>query len=514
MGMQVPKQVFGGGFAVLLAVGGLAALAPAAGAATTTNLYVATTGADTGNCQTATAPCATVTYALTQAATATGGVTVNIAAGTYWGTAHVRPSAIPGDETSLTLQASPADASVTLSGIVNPGLVVSGNNAPVTTVVGLTLTTSTLTVPAVAEATGATLNLTDSTVITSTRGVFAAGGGSITVTDSTVSGNGTGVVAVDGATVTVNGTTISGNSGTGIFLLLGASATVADSTISRNGSSGTGGGVLNVVGSTATITGSTVATNPTGQIGVFTTAAVSLGADLLVSSTATSVCDTGTAGTITDLGYNVVTDGSCGFAATGTSHQTVPVATIGLATLTTNGGATQTRAIPATSAANDVVPAGAAVNGATFCSGNDQRGAGFPRLVGEATACAVGAFQPAAPAPPVNATAGYWEVGADGGIFAFGNAQFYGSMGGKPLNQPVVNIAATPDHQGYWEVATDGGVFAFGDAGFYGSMGGRPLNATIVDLVSTPDGKGYWEVGADGGIFAFGDAQFYGSMGG
>jgi len=63
----------------------------------------------------------------------------------------------------------------------------------------------------------------------------------------------------------------------------------------------------------------------------------------------------------------------------------------------------------------------------------------------------------------------YWLVGADGGVFAFGNAAFHGSMGGTVLNQPIVGIAATADGAGYWEVASDGGVFAFGDAGFAGS---------------------------------------------
>ena len=38
---------------------------------------------------------------------------------------------------------------------------------------------------------------------------------------------------------------------------------------------------------------------------------------------------------------------------------------------------------------------------------------------------------------------GYWLQGADGGIFTFGNAQFYGSMGGHRLNAPMVGIAAT-----------------------------------------------------------------------
>jgi len=116
--------------------------------------------------------------------------------------------------------------------------------------------------------------------------------------------------------------------------------------------------------------------------------------------------------------------------------------------------------------------------------------------------------------PPVTTSTGYWEAASDGGIFAFGDAKFYGSMGGQPLNKPIVNMAATADGKGYWEVATDGGVFSFGDAAFYGSMGGQPLNEPIVDLVPTADGKGYWEVASDGGIFAFGDAAFYGSMGG
>ena len=115
------------------------------------------------------------------------------------------------------------------------------------------------------------------------------------------------------------------------------------------------------------------------------------------------------------------------------------------------------------------------------------------------------------PAPPGQ---GYWEVAADGGVFAFGSAPYEGSMGGRPLAAPIVGVAATPDGRGYWEVAADGGVFAFGDASFAGSMGGQKLVAPIVGVAATPDGRGYWEVAADGGVFAFGDASFAGSMGG
>ena len=80
---------------------------------------------------------------------------------------------------------------------------------------------------------------------------------------------------------------------------------------------------------------------------------------------------------------------------------------------------------------------------------------------------------------------GYWTVASDGGLFAFGNAGFFGSMGGKPLNKPVVGIASVANGQGYWEVATDGGLFAFGDAAFFGSMGGKPLNQPMVGMAAS-----------------------------
>ena len=107
---------------------------------------------------------------------------------------------------------------------------------------------------------------------------------------------------------------------------------------------------------------------------------------------------------------------------------------------------------------------------------------------------------------------GYWLVALDGGIFNYGNAPFHGSMGGQPLAAPIVGITASPATGGYSEVASDGGIFAF-DAPFLGSMGGHRLEQPVVGMASTPDGKGYWEVASDGGIFAFGNAQFYGSTG-
>jgi hypothetical protein len=107
--------------------------------------------------------------------------------------------------------------------------------------------------------------------------------------------------------------------------------------------------------------------------------------------------------------------------------------------------------------------------------------------------------------------AGYWLVASDGGVFSFGGAGFYGSMGGKPLNQPIVGITPTFDNKGYWLVAADGGVFAFGDAQFYGSRAGQPLDAPIVGIASTANSQGYWLASSDGGIFTYGDAPFYGA---
>ncbi|MCP3911892.1 MAG: hypothetical protein GY713_13160, partial [Actinomycetia bacterium] len=54
-------------------------------------------------------------------------------------------------------------------------------------------------------------------------------------------------------------------------------------------------------------------------------------------------------------------------------------------------------------------------------------------------------------------------------------------------------------------LGSDGGVFAFGDATFAGSLPGLAItpNAPTQSLVIDPDGTGYWLVAPDGGVFAF-----------
>ena len=149
---------------------------------------------------------------------------------------------------------------------------------------------------------------------------------------------------------------------------------------------------------------------------------------------------------------------------------------------------------------------------------------------------------------------GYYEVGSDGGVFNF-DVPFYGSEGGQHLNEPVVDMAATPTAgaTGWWPATgglqlrrrrllrLDRGPSAQRADRGHGRhprrgwllAGGRrrrhlqlrrrrvlrldrgpALNKPIVGMAATPDGRGYWLVAADGGIFSFGDAVFYGSTGG
>ena len=79
------------------------------------------------------------------------------------------------------------------------------------------------------------------------------------------------------------------------------------------------------------------------------------------------------------------------------------------------------------------------------------------------------------------------------------------------LRRPIVDVAMTRDRRGGWMVAADGGVFTFGSASFFGSAGNLRLSASIVGIEPTASGHGYWLLGADGGVFSFGDAPFLGS---
>lgn len=144
---------------------------------------------------------------------------------------------------------------------------------------------------------------------------------------------------------------------------------------------------------------------------------------------------------------------------------------------------------------------------------------------------------------------GYWLAASGGGVFAEGDAAYYGSPSQHGVSSPVTAIASTPDGLGYWVLASGGGVYSFGSAQPEGAVVGQDTNpwvgiASLDDdgyLVVARDGKvvgegdqtagdsalglttsavgialdpysgGYWVVSANGGVFALSGAQFYGS---
>jgi len=126
---------------------------------------------------------------------------------------------------------------------------------------------------------------------------------------------------------------------------------------------------------------------------------------------------------------------------------------------------------------------------------------------------------------PTSDLGGYWLVASDGGIFTFGDAGFFGSIPGlgfapagtgaaKQLNAPIVGMVPSSDGGGYFMVGSDGGVFAFGDAKFEGSCPGiGGCSGAAVTVMPDATGNGYWLVTATGHIYTFGDAAYYGAPG-
>ena len=125
---------------------------------------------------------------------------------------------------------------------------------------------------------------------------------------------------------------------------------------------------------------------------------------------------------------------------------------------------------------------------------------------------------------PTTDRGGYWLDASDGGIFSFGDAGFYGSIPGlgiapagsgtpHSLNAPIVGMVPSADGNGYFMVGADGGVFTFGDAHFEGScpaIGGCPGGAAV-SVIPDSTGNGYWLVTVGGGVTPFGDAPALGS---
>jgi hypothetical protein len=313
------------------------AFAPAAAqAAAPATLYVSQGGLDSGTC-TKVSPCATVSYALTKAAS---GATIEVS-GTI--NDHL---AITSPVTITTWPGGPAGSPAVLDGTANGHVVTVG-----------------------AGVTGVTLH--DLTIENgySDYGGGINNGGTLTLTDSSVSGN-----AGDYA---------------GIYNDLGT-MTIIDSTIAKNSGgegAGDGGGIANI--GTMTVIASTISGNTNGGIYSGQGHTATLGATIVADNTGVNCLGYDFA-SLDSAGYNLTNDKTgtaCSFTAATDLVNKNPL----LGSLASNGGPPQTMLPSSKSPAADVIPDPATLRGVAVCPGTDQRGAARPGR-GE-TRCTIGAAE-------------------------------------------------------------------------------------------------------------------------
>jgi large repetitive protein len=315
-------------------------------------LYVSQGGLDSGTC-TAASPCATLSYALTKAAS---GATIEVS-GTI--DDHLL---ISSPVTITAWPGGPAGSPAVLDGTAN-GIVVAVNAAGVT--------------------------LDDLTIEDGTRGID--NGGTLTLTDSTVSGNAGeygGISNGSGGTMTIIDSTVAGNS---------------------NNDDDAAGGINNYA--TMTIIAGTITGNTGGGIYSGQDATATLGATIVAGNTKGPNCGAHDGASLDSIGYNLTSDktgNACEFTAATDLVNQNPL----LGPLASNGGTTQTLLPGTTSPAADVIPASTTLRGLAVCPGTDQRGIARPGQ-GE-TGCTIGAVEAGYTDPtttsvsltPANVTAG------------------------------------------------------------------------------------------------------------
>lgn len=250
-------------------------------------------------------------------------------------------------------------------------------------------------------------------VVSDSSALFSGGNlyvesGSLTIQESTIADGAAddgGGIAVDGGLLAVDRSTVSGNQADrgGAIYSASALAQVVSSTISGNSASSYGGGVFGESLATFEVRHTTVSANTAGLAG----------GSFYLQSQSTLVLDHAVVanGTPQDLAQASSTISSVWSlieapegAINGVSADNILGVDPGLAPLADNGGPTQTHALLPESPALDAGdPAALASAPAT-----DQRGPGFPRIVGARVD--LGAYEeqapPGAPEIPVLSTAG------------------------------------------------------------------------------------------------------------
>ena len=258
-----------------------------------------------------------------------------------------------------------------------------------------------------------TLMVTNSTIDNNSSGFgggiynnYNNGTSLLTVTNSTIDDNeatGEGGGIYNAGTLTVTNSTIaynSANAGGGIYN--NDTLTVTNSTIAYNSAGsglGAGGGIYN--NDTLTVTNSTIAYNSGDGGGIFSGPTATLSNTIVALNTFVSYYGFAEPSDIAGIGnlslagaYNLIGTGGSGGLTNGSNGNQVGVADPGLDPngLQNNGGPTQTIALLPNSPAIDAGSNALAVDPTTNqLLTTDQRGAGFPRVVG--LAVDIGAYE-------------------------------------------------------------------------------------------------------------------------
>ena len=251
-----------------------------------------------------------------------------------------------------------------------------------------------------------TVTVTNSTFTNNIASAAEGGGifinGTLILTNSTFSNNSAkwgGGVAIHTiyntstrSSATISGSTFNGNFGIfqsgAIAVYYDCDLILTNSTISGNEGGLSAGGMS--VGGIATITNSTITNNTAPKAaGIMSSifGAVYLSNSIVANQAGGNDCVRSSLGnnypTITSNGYNLDSDGTCGFTGTGDIQFANPL----LGLLANNGGPTMTHAIPAGSPA---------INSGSCVNATDQRGVARPPAIG----CDIGAYENITVAPP------------------------------------------------------------------------------------------------------------------
>lgn len=172
----------------------------------------------------------------------------------------------------------------------------------------------------------------------------------------------------------------------------------------------------------------------------------------------------------------------------------------------TTAAATTTAAAPATTTPTATLGTGTKLTGIRVTSSTGTvYTAGKARTLGNPGASGIASPVALANAPTGD---GYWALGTNGAVAAFGGLAHYGDAAGKGT---AADIVATPSGGGYWILLADGGIYPFGDAGYASSPKRAGLGGAARRMIVRPQGDGYWVLMSDGRIRAFGGAKQLGT---